>query len=291
MLGIKDFAIGVFLWVERIRNYWNGIADGFQAVFAPMRPVLGLLGDLFRQLGQAIGITSKSADDSASAFDQFGAMGQIVGSILGTLADIVLPVVVGAIGLAISGINQLKNAWRAIIPIIDDVTDVFSGLWDFFSGLFTGDWTKMWDGLIDTVKGAGMAIVHWFTGSLGLVAKMIDGFGSMVGKDFGLNAGLQNFLGSQETAFVNNGLTAANLKGVVGDPSRPAVADAIRREKFMAQSFGGAAPAADVEQHIHSHVTVQMDGEKVAEAHARAKRSAAARSFMGVPPAAEVGAY
>jgi TP901 family phage tail tape measure protein len=37
--GVKDFAITVFMWVARIKNFFSGLADGFAATAATMRPI------------------------------------------------------------------------------------------------------------------------------------------------------------------------------------------------------------------------------------------------------------
>jgi hypothetical protein len=111
--------------------------------------------------------------------------------------------------------------------------------------------------------------------------------GSAFGSDLGLNAGLEKFLNAQEAAVVKNGFTGANMKAWVGDQSRPAVAAELRREGMIARA--PSSSPAEVDQHIHSHVTLQVDGEKLAEAHSTAKRSAAARGYRDVP--ATAGSY
>ena len=54
-------------------------------------------------------------------------------------------------------------------------------------------------------------------------------------------------------------------------------------EPFSIAGLGPTMTAAALEQNIHSHVTLSVDGEKLAEAHSTAKRSSALRSFREAP--------
>lgn len=290
-LGIKEFAIGVFMWISRIKNFFSNLGQSFAETFAPFAPLIDVLFSAFSQLGQALGITGQSAGQNAGMFDTFGEAGATVGSVLAGLAWTVLPFVIGVIQTLTIGVNILRAAWEAVMPVMRSVGGVLSGVFEMIGGLLTGNWTALWDGFVDVVTNAGMAIVRIITGALGIVAKLIDGVGSAVGKDLGLNERLQNIMGETATANVKNGFTGANMKAWVGDQSRPAVAAEMQRNYVMANSIsaiaarGGDAGAQDV----HSHVTLMLDGEKLAEAHATSKRSAAARSYREVP--ATAGGY
>ena len=47
----------------------------------------------------------------------------------------------------------LGGAIEAIIPIIEGVMDVFGGLIDFITGVFSGNWEQAWNGIVDMFKG------------------------------------------------------------------------------------------------------------------------------------------
>ena len=47
----------------------------------------------------------------------------------------------------------LGGAIEAIMPIIEGVMDVFGGLIDFITGVFSGNWEQAWNGIVDMFKG------------------------------------------------------------------------------------------------------------------------------------------
>ena len=51
--GLKDFLINVFLWVNRIRNFFSGIAAGFSAGIEAARPTLEAFMNALTRLGAA----------------------------------------------------------------------------------------------------------------------------------------------------------------------------------------------------------------------------------------------
>lgn len=80
---------------------------------------------------------------------------------------------IGAIVLAVKG----------IIQAVTGIVQIFSGLIDFFAGLFTGDWGRMWDGIVSIFKGIwnliiGLIKVYFAVGILktvGLGFKLLGG--------------------------------------------------------------------------------------------------------------------
>ncbi len=49
--------------------------------------------------------------------------------------------------------NSLGKAFETLAPIIDAVITIFQGLIEFITGVFTGDWSKAWDGVVNIFKG------------------------------------------------------------------------------------------------------------------------------------------
>lgn len=47
----------------------------------------------------------------------------------------------------------LGGAIEAIMPIVEGVMDVFGGLIDFITGVFSGNWEQAWNGIVDMFKG------------------------------------------------------------------------------------------------------------------------------------------
>lgn len=49
--------------------------------------------------------------------------------------------------------DTLSNSIGNILPVIDSLTQYFSGLIDFITGVFSGDWDKAWSGIVTAFKG------------------------------------------------------------------------------------------------------------------------------------------
>lgn len=130
--------------------------------------------------------------------------------------------------------------------------------------------------------------MHLVIGTLGLVTELIDSIGKSVGSDWGLTKGVRAFQASLDQGVING---TGVMKSWVGQgQSMPVVADrahqtAVYRETMSNLSMSQAAG----DQHITMHVPLIVDGDKLAEAHATAKRSAAARGYRDVP--ATAGGY
>jgi TP901 family phage tail tape measure protein len=288
-LGLKGFVEGVFMWVERIRNFFSSLGASFEAAFAPFRPVVTMLVNAFKDLGQALGITGQSADDNASTWDTFGGIGAGVGEVFANIAGTVLPVLVTAVEMVAQAVILMGAAWQSIKPTVMNVFQVLSGAFGLIGGLLTGNWKMMWDGFVDTVVGAAKLVVNIVFAALKLIAQMVDGIGAAFGKDLGVH----QFLDRMQTE-VNDRVSSGTsvLKSVVTGPSAPAsvaaqVATGAVVAHAVSASAAGAKDSGPQEVHVHSHVT--LDGEKVGEGIAKAKRSSDGRSFHAV--AAHGGAF
>jgi TP901 family phage tail tape measure protein len=280
-LGIKDFAIGVFMWIKRIENFFGNLKDSFMSTFEPFRPVLDGLGVAFRELGVALGLIDQTADDNASTWDSFGSAGAGVGAILANIAGAVIPVLTGAIELLSGAVQICREIWHALSGSLGGFGQMFMGVFEIISGVLTGDWKRVWDGFVDIVFGATKAILRLATGALGMLAGMFDSIASKFGLDSGLTQSIESFRQQAESGL---DFMAVKVKGVI-EPTAPASAAVAQTSSAAAAAAGAAAGMAGAggEQVIHNHMSVHVDGEKLVEAHAAAKRSSRARSFEPVP--------
>lgn len=124
-------------------------------------------------------------------------------NILGVLIETTLRPIIPVIKLVANVISAvLGNAIKAIQPIIQGLTKVFQGLIDFISGVFSGNWSKAWDGIVKTFSGIWDSLVGLvkapINGVIGLVNKAIgalngisvkipDWVPAVGGKNFGIN--------------------------------------------------------------------------------------------------------
>ncbi|WP_025115349.1 phage tail protein [Lysinibacillus fusiformis] len=82
-------------------------------------------------------------------------------------------------------LSLIQDTWNNIKGVIDGVLNVIMGLIKTFSGLLTGDWSKMWEGIKQLLSGVVQAIWNlvelWF---IGKILKMFKTFGKSVGDLF-----------------------------------------------------------------------------------------------------------
>ena len=68
--------------------------------------------------------------------------------------------------------GALKTFLQYVVNIVGDLIDAFSGIIDFLKGVFTGNWKKAWNGLVDVFKGIINLVIDIFEG---VVNTIIDG--------------------------------------------------------------------------------------------------------------------
>lgn len=68
--------------------------------------------------------------------------------------------------------GALKTFLQYVVNIVGDLIDAFSGIIDFLTGVFTGNWKKAWNGLVDVFKGIINLFIDIFEG---VVNTIIDG--------------------------------------------------------------------------------------------------------------------
>lgn len=284
--GVKDFVVGLFIWIKRIQHFFEELGASFTTAFAPFQPVLDLLLTSFGVLGAALGLTNQSAGDNQSTWDSFAGAGARVGDILANLAGIAIPIVLTGMTLLIGAVELAKNAWQSIGPVVSGIGEIFSGVFKVIAGLFTGNWKMMWDGFVDIVAGAARVVVNILMGTIGWFAKLIDSVGGAFGKDFGLGKEITE-LQKGWTGSLVEGTTV--LKSVVSPAGAPTAAAAIQGQANATAAAHAALGGDELAAALGGggdttvHVNLNVDGEKLAAVQARARRSGEARAFQSVP--------
>lgn len=115
--GLRNFAIKVFLIVNRVKNFLKGIGEGFADGVRSAKPHIESMLTSFDKLGTKLGFIGDKADagDAKTKFGEWGDAGKKVGDVLST-----------AFSLVVRGID-------AAISIGTGVVEVFSGMGPMFS--------------------------------------------------------------------------------------------------------------------------------------------------------------
>lgn len=69
-----------------------------------------------------------------------------------------------------------ENVFETIGNVIDNLKDTFSGLINFITGIFTGDWERAWNGIKDVFKGIINGIVSLLEGGINAMVNGLNGF-------------------------------------------------------------------------------------------------------------------
>lgn len=84
-------------------------------------------------------------------------------------------------------LGDIMNAYMANVKnIFNDIKQIFSGLIDFVTGIFSGDWQKAWNGIVNTFSGIFSALADAAKAPLNLVIGFINGL--ITGIQSGANA-------------------------------------------------------------------------------------------------------
>lgn len=84
-------------------------------------------------------------------------------------------------------LGDIMNAYVANVKnIFADIKNIFGGLIDFITGIFSGDWEKAWNGIIDTFSGIFSLLADVAKAPLNLVIGFINGL--ITGVQSGINA-------------------------------------------------------------------------------------------------------
>lgn len=151
---------------NHLKPLFDSISSGFSEIFGKLLdgyntyilPVLQGLGDKFQEImngpfGETVDkiseLIGKMMDTARSFWES------TLVPLFAWLAENVTPVL-ASIAAYMGG--NLLNVFKTIVNIIGDTAKVFSGLIDFLTGVFAGDWEKAWGGIEQIFGGTWQAI-------------------------------------------------------------------------------------------------------------------------------------
>lgn len=178
---------------ETIGNLWNNIlvplGEFLASVLGPVFATLGkIIGELWKNVlvpvAQFIGTVLAGAFEIGAAI-----LNNVVIPTISTTAKIfqflgenVLKPLIAFVGGVFA--NTLSSKFKAIGDIVKNLRKIFSGLIDFITGVFAGDWKKAWGGVKKVFEGVwgGLAgvVKKPINAIIGFINKMVAGMASGV---------------------------------------------------------------------------------------------------------------
>ena len=200
--------------VKGLKAIWGVVQPALIPALKSLQAVWDhLFGDAIRVAGQALGkldewwgklvdrIGNRSKSDSVTG--RFGGLVDFwndhlkpaLMAIGGFVREVLVPAfiwlkdqIVTAIGYAVGFIKDrfdfvidiLKFAWETIVNVISFALDTITGVFTIFTGIFTGDWEKVWDGVKTIFSGAWEFITNLFKSVTKLLGGLVRELGEMV---------------------------------------------------------------------------------------------------------------
>ena len=170
--AIADIFIGIQDIVNSIANSllnWV-MSDNFQSA---LNVVLGILADLFGYAQEIMAwvvtmyetylapVVDKVLDCISRIIIAIGSVWEFLKPIIDTIIDVIM--------------NVLEPVIDGLCGIIGGIIDALSGVMDFITGVFTGDWSKAWEGLKTFLGGIIDAVASLFTGLFNTISAIFKG--------------------------------------------------------------------------------------------------------------------
>lgn len=185
--------------LESVGNFfqflWNVVKGFGELLWGSIFPAIKELGEnLKNSLGSELQTIGELFQQHWPSIQKFGEMLWEIVKIVGILAGIVTGVLLGVIILTISVVANIASEIlppivafigkiiEAIINVVMGAVEIITGLWNIIVGLFTGDWSRVWDGIKllgqgiwNIIKGTWDAIVAVFKGAWDLLYGIVKG--------------------------------------------------------------------------------------------------------------------
>ena len=170
--AIADIFIGIQDIVKSIANSllnWV-MSDNFQSA---LNVVLVILADLFGYAQEIMAwvvtmyetylapVVDKVLDCISRIIIAIGSVWEFLKPIIDTIIDVIM--------------NVLEPVIDGLCGIIGGIIDALSGVMDFITGVFTGDWSKAWEGLKTFLGGIIDAVASLFTGLFNTIGAIFKG--------------------------------------------------------------------------------------------------------------------
>lgn len=143
--------VGIFIYLyktnEDFRNnvnvVWEQIKQVIGSVIESIKIIISIFVEGFIQLWKKYG-----DDITKIATDAFSLITKIVEWFVRVVKDYILPFILWMVNIFQNNLDSIKQIFQGAFKII-------GGIIDFFVGLFTGNWSKMWQGVKSIASGAG----------------------------------------------------------------------------------------------------------------------------------------
>lgn len=272
-----DFILGLMPGFEGKLNTMCGLWERMQPVLGELseqylpvfQNVLGKVGGLFETIAPSVSqfvdsllpvmaqllstlapIIGTVVDSLSPAFDMIGSL---VSSMLPALAELIgfLADVFQAAAPLIS--QRIAEVLDTVVAIVGNIIGVFTGLCDFITGAFTGNWEAAWNGVVSAlaniIKGIARVAMAFISPVVDIINAVITGINGIVIPDWvpGVGGKSLNIPTIQLPEFAEGGFTeGVSIAGEAGTEAVISFASAHRDENIGYWSEAGQMLGVDM---------------------------------------------
>lgn len=164
-IAIQDIVISIsnslLNWVmsENFQNALNIIFGILRDLFGYAQEIASWIATMYETY--LAPVVDKILDCISRIIIAIGSVWEFLKPVIDTIIDVIM--------------NVLEPVIDGLCGIIGGIIDVLSGVADFITGVFTGDWSKAWDGIKLIFSGVIDAIVSLFRGLYNTIVALLQG--------------------------------------------------------------------------------------------------------------------
>jgi len=177
-LGKMDLFRGAGDWLETLKNIATWVMNAGKMIWKYLGPEIISAG---KEAWAALKDAFKEIQPEIAKFrDLVGPMGKMIGQVF----NFTKPVLMIVLGLILAIVKGLLRAFTGVIgPVIRGIGDLIAGLvkiirglLEFIIGVFTGDWSRAWQGIKDIFAGLWQAIWGILSNLVKAIWGLLSGF-------------------------------------------------------------------------------------------------------------------
>jgi len=284
--GVKGFAIRVFVLVNRIKGFFDGLIEGLKAGFTFVEPLFDIFVGALREVGEAFGFVFSgpgNPKENATAFEAFRAAGEALGRVLAVVAGISVTLIVPILKQIAAAVRVVSFVWKVLGEVFSPIANLIASTIAIIANLISGNFAKSWQLVKDLGTSAMNAITSKLLKFLSVAARVNEGIASLFGFDIDLGF-------NSDAPTSGPGEKKPPTAPTVSPVSAPSVAQVVASKQDPRRQEEGSGDMMrtllqKLEQFVErpQTVSVQVDGEEIARAANNGQRSAAGRSHAPVP--------